>query len=88
VSSWSKGGTKGTWFDFANPSIATQAKAVESMNEHFSKVLCTLCSESVSQKDLESHTAAHRSELGAHAAMSDDELNDMFERSQYRAAHY
>jgi DEAD/DEAH box helicase domain-containing protein len=32
VSSWSKGGTKGTWYDFANPNTATQAKAVASMD--------------------------------------------------------
>ena len=32
VSSWSKGGTKGTWFDLANPNAATQAKAVASMD--------------------------------------------------------
>ena len=32
VSSWSKGGTRGTWFDFANQNAATQAKAVAEMD--------------------------------------------------------
>ena len=31
LSSWSKAGAKGTWFDFANQNAATQAKAVREM---------------------------------------------------------